>query len=105
MELHIVSTLSQLVIFVIDFMLDYDLVPNAVNLTEELSQDLKFPLERPLNGALTKVRIQATKQISISERCAIAITTRSHMLTNVDYVFSPQQFLDQGFALPTTSTR
>lgn len=64
-ELHIVPTLSQPEFLAMDFMLDYDLVPNAVNLTVEPPQDLKFPLELPANGALASIRILSAKRITI----------------------------------------
>lgn len=89
-ELHIVSTLSQSIILGIDFMLNYNLIPNTVNLTAELPQVFNFPLERPTNVALASIRILTGEWMTIPAWCAHAITTPSHMSTNDDYVFSPQ---------------
>lgn len=88
-----VPTFSQAVILGRNFMLDYDLVPYTVNLTEELPQDLKFPLKRPPNGAIDSVRILATERITIPRRYTYATMTYSHMTTNVDYVFSLRSVL------------
>lgn len=88
--MHVVPSLSQSVILGMDFMLDYELVLNALMLTAEFRGSFKFALQRLASGAFSSVKVVAAEMVTIPEQYTLAVTIESGMTSNVDYAFIPR---------------
>lgn len=63
--MHLILSLSQPLILGMDFMLDYELVPNALRLTAELLESLNFTLERPASRVFALFKVVTAETVTV----------------------------------------